>query len=210
MARIDLTGQKFGRLSVLGFSHTTHKFEAFWKCLCDCGKTVCVSAHHLRSNATKSCGCLQKERTSETHRKHGDSGGRLWNTWNHMKQRCSNPQNKAFSRYGGRGIKVCREWEESFEAFKDWALSNGYSEELTIDRIDTNGNYEPSNCRWATAKEQNNNKRNNVLVSYNDQTHTLQEWSEITGIPHETLRRRNIQGKIGPDLFKGAKKVITE
>lgn len=106
-----------------------------------------------------------------------------------MKRRCNNPKNNEYKHYGGRGIKVCEEWFE-FSGFYCWAQANGYAEDLTLDRIDVNGNYEPGNCRWVDIKTQENNRTNNVVISFNGESHTRQEWSEITGIKYTTIRNR--------------------
>lgn len=122
--------------------------------------------------------------------KHGKRHTRIYDIWRSMRQRCYNPNTNRYKNYGGKGIKVCDEWRESFEAFYEWAMANGYADNLTIDRKDTNGNYEPNNCRWVTMKEQQNNRLNNHLETYNGETHTIAEWSEITGIKMCTLWAR--------------------
>ena len=142
----DLTGQRFGRLTVL------ERTELKWLCKCDCGNKKIVAGGHLVSGDTKSCGCLRI--------KHGMRNTRLYSIWHGMKERCYNTKHKFYKHYGGRGIKVCEEWKNDFQTFADWALSHGYADNLTIDRIDVNGNYEPSNCQWATNAEQQRNKRN--------------------------------------------------
>lgn len=123
-------------------------------------------------------------------RTHGDTGTRLHRTWQNMKARCYRKSAREYENYGGRGIKVCDEWKSSYEAFKEWSINNGYTDELTIDRIDVNGNYEPSNCRWITNKEQQNNRRDNVIYEFNGETKTLAQWSEYLGICYKTLQKR--------------------
>jgi hypothetical protein len=127
-------------------------------------------------------------RASKT--QHGEGKTRLYSSWRSMKQRCQNPRAHAFEEYGGRGIKVCDEWSDSFYAFKEWALSNGYHEGLSIDRIDNDKGYEPSNCRWATRSEQQRNRRNNRMVTFNNETKTMSEWAACLGIERNVLWNR--------------------
>ncbi len=162
-AIIDLTGKRFGRLTVIEKSESKNGF-ASWLCECDCGEKCVVCGRALRIGKTKSCGCLRRETTAKTRKKHGKKNSRLYRIWTAMKARCTNPQNKRYIHYGGRGIKVCSEWMNSFEAFYEWAMENGYKPdakrgECTIDRINNDGDYCPANCRWATTAEQNQNKR---------------------------------------------------
>lgn len=151
---IDLTGQRFGRLAVLERAPNIGKQSA-WLCRCDCGKEKIISGHHLRTGKSIGCGCMAGK-----HKKvHGDAGTKLYHVWANMKQRCLNSRNKRYKDWGGRGITVCKEWLESYDNFKAWALSSGYHEGLSIDRIDNDGDYCPDNCRWATASEQRRNQR---------------------------------------------------
>ena len=181
---IDLTGQKFGRLTVIKYVG-----KSKWLCKCECGNEKIVSTTHLK-NDTKSCGCLRAENTKKRNTKHGFRYSRLYIIWKDIKRRCYNKNSKSYYLYGERGIIVCQEWLDDFMNFYDWAMPNGYKDNLTIDRIDVNGNYEPSNCRWVDRKIQANNKRNNCNITYNNETHTLSEWAEILNINYDKLRYR--------------------
>ena len=162
MAIYKLEGQKFGRLTVIKRSGSDTKGKnAMWECKCDCGNTTLVTTSHLTSKHTQSCGCLKKETVNDGQFKktHGQSNTRLYRIRVGMINRCYNEKNKKYHIYGGRGIAVCEEWLNSFDAFYKWAMSHSYNDNLTIDRINGDGNYEPLNCRWSTYSEQNKNRR---------------------------------------------------
>lgn len=191
---IDLTGLKFGRLTVIKYVG-----KSKWLCKCECGNEKIVSTTHLK-NDTKSCGCLKKEMLSQrtkpknfTNKKHGLHNEKLYNTWKCIRQRCNNKNNKRYKDYGGRGITICKEWN-NFKNFYNWAINNGYQENLTIDRIDNNKGYLPENCRWTDITTQANNKRNNRNYTYNNETHTLGEWAKILNINYWALRSRLDRG----------------
>lgn len=195
MARfIDLTGQTFGRLTVLERVDTGNHSYATWLCKCSCGKIKEVRSCHLRSGAIISCGCYQKEIARKCNSTHKESKTRLYNEWQHMKKRCYWKNYNAYNLYGGRGITVCDEWRNSFEAFKDWALSNGYSDELTLDRIDINKNYEPSNCRWATKYVQSNNRSINRIVEYHGEKGVYEGMCRKLNVNQTTVRSRMKKG----------------
>lgn len=149
----DLTGKKFGRLTVTHRAPNDSKDRTVWVCECECGNIKEVRATSLTQGLTKSCGCLR----------HGLRKTRLYSIWSHIQQRCENPRYIRFDLYGGRGIKMCGEWRNSFMEFYRWAMKNGYSNELSIDRINPDGDYEPLNCRWASVSEQNSNRRHYKL-----------------------------------------------
>lgn len=191
---IDLTGQKFGRLTVIKRLLNNKYHCAMWECKCDCDNIVKISSNSLRSKNTKSCGCLQKERAKQTGFKNKRNiPNKIRNTLYRMKTRCYNCKSSKYKYYGGRGIKICSEWldkENGMMSFYNWAIQNNYKDGLTIDRIDVNGNYEPNNCRWVTMKEQANNKRNTRFITYNGECHTITDWAKNTGIPLSILRDR--------------------
>lgn len=158
----DISGQTFGRLTAIKPVGKDNHNSYMWLCICSCGKEKITDGRSLRSGRVRSCGCLDHEahilRPNRT--VHGGHGTRLYRIWKAIKTRCNNPNNPSYIKwYGAKGVKVCDEWNDSYIPFKEWALSHGYEENLSIDRIDPYGNYEPSNCRWATAAEQARNKR---------------------------------------------------
>lgn len=198
-AKLDLTGKRFGRWLALKETDERRKGNVMWLCKCDCGTIRKISSNSLKMGRSLSCGCYNREITT----KHGMGRTRLHGIWSKMRHRCENLDSPRASDYGGRGIKVCDEWANSFEAFRDWALANGYSDDLTIDRIDVNGNYEPSNCRWATIKEQGRNKRNNVWLTLDGETHILTDWANITNQPKTRLWKRHKLGWCDRDIILG-------
>jgi hypothetical protein len=185
----DLTGVRFGKLLVIERAPdktTGSKPKSMWRCRCDCGKEVIVWSSALTQGTTVSCGCKK--------RKHGYSHReRLYDTWLNMKRRCKDPNNKRYEQYGGRGISVCEEWND-YSNFRSWALSSGYSDDLTIDRIDVNGNYCPENCRWANLTEQMNNTTRNRVISFDGKTMTMAQWAKHLGISYGTINHRVQRG----------------
>ncbi len=199
----DLVGQRFGRLTVLYKTDKTKYGKALWRCKCDCGNFKDTISTSLKNGDVKSCGCLQKEVRKENalyldkvRLKHGMSDTRLYRIYNDMVSRCYRKSINGYENYGGRGIRVCDEWlgEDGFKNFMSWSFANGYNEELTIDRLDSNGHYEPNNCKWSTRKEQANNTRATIFLEYGGEKHSLTEWSERTGIRKGTLYTRMRKG----------------
>lgn len=193
----DIRGQRFGRLVALEPVGRDEQGYVLWRCKCDCGNEKIASTKSL-GKGTSSCGCYSREVHNQVHTKHGKRHSRIYQVHRTMCQRCYNPNAHEYENYGGRGIEVCDEWKD-FLTFEKWATANGYDEtakhgKCTLDRIDPNGDYEPSNCRWATMKQQQRNRRNNVLITYNGETHCMSEWAEIIGIPYGTFQKRLAYG----------------
>ena len=187
--KIDLVGQKFNHLTVVSF-YKVIKNRRYWNCICDCGNHTLANTRDLRSSDKRSCGCLVE---TNHFRKHGKSNTRLYNIYNKMVQRCCSETNKDFKHYGKRGITVCKEWldkKDGFDNFYNWAMNNGYSEKLTIDRIDNNAGYSPLNCRWADTITQANNKRSCVNITYNGETKTISEWARTINVNPSLIRSR--------------------
>lgn len=186
-----LKGQKFGRLTVIDKLHNYHKNNRiYWLCVCECGNLINVNSSQLVSGQTQSCGCLRKDLLTQRNIKHDKCNTRLYNIWGCMKQRCYNKNQPQYKNYGGRGIAVCDKWRDDFMVFYDWAMTNGYKSNLTIDRIDNNKGYEPSNCRWVTRKQQNRNTRQNRNITINGETHCLKDWCKILGLKRSTVSNR--------------------
>ena len=192
----DLLGKRFGRLLVIKHLEVNERKDRWktWVCKCDCGNIKEFATNALTSGEVISCGCYNKEKTSkmvkEIFTTHGCSRSRIYNIWCSMKARCFRKNAKNYALYGGRGITVCDEWKNSFQTFYDWAMANGYSDVLTLDRKDVNGNYEPNNCKWATYTEQANNRRNTKKIEINGVFMTVREISEEYGIKYNTVSTR--------------------
>lgn len=190
----DIVGKQFGRWYVIRYDHTRN-YEHYYLCRCVCGTERLVTRRSLYpKTVSKSCGCLKIEKASLVNLKHHLYKHPLRSVWSNMKQRCYNPTNKKYSIYGNRGIIVCPEWLNNFEAFYNWSINNGYKKGLSIDRIDSNGNYEPSNCRWTTINVQNQNTSKNHYLTYNGETHCISEWSKILKINRNTLQSKILKG----------------
>lgn len=189
---IDISGEKYNRWTVLSLDRIENK-KAYWLCKCDCGVEKVVSSASLRNNTSKSCGCILNENRSRSAK--GLSKTRINNIYHNMKTRCNNKKSRRYKNYGGRGIKVCDEWNNNFLAFYNWSINNGYKDNLTIDRIDVNGDYEPSNCRWVTLKEQFYNKTDNVFYEINGEKKCLAELCKDYNMPYQTVRKRLERGK---------------
>ncbi len=184
---MDYTGRKFGRLTVISQS-PDNKCKLI--CRCDCGRETEVFTSNLTRGHTRSCGCLKEEIVKAgAHTIHGKRHTRLYGIWRGMRKRCRDKNGIRASSYVEKGIKVCAEWED-FSTFEAWALSHGYDDTLSIDRIDNDGDYCPENCRWATSRQQANNRSSNHFVEYGGERHTIAEWSRITGIPQGDILSR--------------------
>jgi hypothetical protein len=192
---LDLAGQRFGKLTAVRKAPASSG-HVRWECQCDCGRVKTAFALNLRNGATVSCGCQSRKGAPR-----GRISSPLYVVWRGMLRRCERPHAPDYARYGGRGISVCAEWR-SLEKFEEWAFSSGWSPELSIDRIDVNGNYEPGNCRWATALEQASNKRNNRFIDVAGERMTVAAAARATGLKRQTIYERLWAGKSDEEALK--------
>ena len=195
MKFVDLTGQRFGRLTVIKRVENDGE-KVMWLCRCDCGNETTVFSGYLRNGDTKSCGCLSKDKLRERRFKHGESRKtRLYNIWIHIKHRTSGKANEKRTKkwYTDKNIKMCEEWSD-FRNFRDWANENGYDDSLTIDRIDGNKGYSPENCRWVDWKTQTRNKSNNINITRNGETKCLKDWCTELGLKYKSICQRIARG----------------
>lgn len=197
---IDLTGQRFGRLTAVRITGKDRNRVNLWLCHCDCGNESTVRASYLRFGTTKSCGCLQREAASAAGKAkevHGhDRIGKRTPTyiaWQSMKKRCNNPKQQFYPDYGGRGIRICAAWNDSFGAFLH-DMGERPTANHSLERLDVNKDYEPTNCVWATDHEQSRNRRNNRLLTHNGETKCLADWAAAVGVPTQTLWMRLNRG----------------
>lgn len=188
-AFIDLTGQKFGYLTVIKRAENKGT-QTMWSCQCECGNVITVNAYNLKSGHTRSCGCKKGTIITTKKTKHGYSHTRLDNIYQQIKYRCYDTNCVSYNDYGGRGIVMCDEWLNDRTAFFNWAMTNGYKDGLTIDRINNNKGYSHDNCRWSTMKTQCNNRRSNHCVYYNGKKYTLKELSEKYNVDYDKLKQR--------------------
>lgn len=193
-------GDKYGQLTIIERAENDNRNQTRVVCKCDCGKVVTVRIIHLKSGMTKSCGCYLRERVKQSSTKHGQSNSRLYSVWNGMKDRCYNINNRQYKNYGGRGIKICEEWQD-FEPFYKWAISYGYNPEAvkgkcTIDRINNDGNYEPSNCRWVGMDIQQKNKRptSKGMFEMDGVVKSLKDWCKLYGTSPSVVYGRTQRG----------------
>lgn len=187
---IDISGNRYGRLVAINPIRKNNGI--YWVCKCDCGNTTEVLPQHLNRGLIRSCGCLRKDVSSKKNKKHGMSKTRIYKEWKGIKERCLNKNNHAYKNYGGRGITICDEWlgENGFEYFCDWAMQNGYQDNLTIERKDVNGNYCPENCCWIPIGDQALNTRANVYLEYNGESKPIAQWAKEYGINYQVFHNR--------------------
>lgn len=186
----NIRGQRFGRLVAIEHVGFASNRVTLWRCKCDCGNETIVRQGNLNSGTTRSCGCLDIDRTKEANTTHGQSHTRIFNIWSKIKERCYNPKRPAYKNYGGKGVVMCDEWRNDFQIFYNWAMTNGYQDDLTIDRINSNGNYEPSNCRWLTLSENVRFRNATVFITVGELSLTIHDWAIRINIDPATLMSR--------------------
>jgi len=186
--RVKIIGKRFGRLIVVEYSHNVG-YTRYFLCKCDCGNTTTVAKNALTTGKQVSCGCLRRSRIADLNRL-PEGYLRLGKIFIAMKRRCYDPKSNRYYRYGARGITICDEWLNNINSFRKWAISNGYKDGLSIDRINNDEGYSPNNCRWVQKSEQTSNCSKNVFITFNGKTMTLAQWGRELGIPHSTLHNR--------------------
>lgn len=203
--RSFLEGKKFGRLLVVSETGERKGRRIVYKCKCDCGNYVHVTSASLVNCHTRSCGCLMRETSKSNLTTHGKSKDRLYSVWIGVKARCYNKNHHSYKNYGARGVVMCEEWRDNYDAFRVWAEANGYNSQAergdcTLDRIDNDGNYDPSNCRWVNMQEQMNNTRKNVKIELFGEKYTISEASRAFGIKYGNLQSKKYDGWSDKDI----------
>ena len=205
MKKLDLTGKTFGNYKVLNIAETRNG-KRMWKCECLlCGNIRYVSTNGLTSGRQKSCGCQSYKGEHNGQYSHGLSNHKLNSLWRGIKTRCYNQKSKSYKYYGAKGISMCDEWKNDFKTFYNWCIANGYDENLTIERIDYKGNYEPNNCKFISIQEQQRNKRNNISITHNGETRCLAEWCKILNLNYDRTISRIRNGWSIEDAFTTGK-----
>ena len=192
--RKNIIGKKFGRLRVVEYIGPDSRGRSVMRCTCDCGNQKNAHIGALRSGDAKSCGCITRENNATRAAKHNSSYTKLYKVWRHIKDRCFNENTENYKHYGGRGITMCSEWKDSFIAFQEWALTAGYKEGMSIDRINVDGDYSPDNCRWTTSLEQARNKRNSWRITINGENKHATEWCAIYNVSYGAAYSRKRKG----------------
>lgn len=209
MRSASLEGQVFGRLTVIKRAGSLRGVSC-WLCKCSCGRERIVTRAHLKQGGTKSCGCYKREKLiengqrsgiGERSRKHGDFGTKLYSIWAGVKRRCQNPNTKHYSDYGGRGIRLCDDWQDYIN-FKKWALASGYADGMSIERIDVNSGYCPENCKWIPRRDQALNRRSSIRLEYGNRSFTVKEAAEALGMKERTVMGRVERGWTAEQIFE--------